>query len=65
VMGPSKMSPALVKKIEGDLRTVILSDAYKDAMGKMGNVARFEGQEQFSKTLKDTYNRNKEALSSK
>ena len=65
VMGPAKMSAALVKKIEADVRTVILSDAYKDAMGKMGSVARFEGQEQFSKTLKDTYNRNKETLSPK
>jgi tripartite-type tricarboxylate transporter receptor subunit TctC len=62
LMGPAKMPPALVKKIETDLRSVILSDAYKDAMGKMGSLARFEGQEQFSKTLKDTYSRNKEAL---
>jgi tripartite-type tricarboxylate transporter receptor subunit TctC len=65
VMGPAKMPAALVKKIESDLRTVILSESYKEAIGKMGSVARFEGQEQFSKTLKDTYNRNKEALSSK
>ena len=65
VMGPAKMPAALVKKIESDLRTVILSESYKEAIGKTGSVARFEGQEQFSKTLKDTYNRNKEALSSK
>jgi tripartite-type tricarboxylate transporter receptor subunit TctC len=65
VWGPAKMPAALVKKIESDLRTVILSESYKEAIGKMGSVARFEGQEQFSKTLKDTYNRNKEALSSK
>ncbi|NBY72618.1 MAG: tripartite tricarboxylate transporter substrate binding protein [Betaproteobacteria bacterium] len=65
IMGPAKMSAALVKKIEGDLRTVILSESYRDAIGKMGSIARYEGQEQFSKTLKDTYNRNKEALLTK
>jgi len=62
VMGPGKMSPALIKKIEGDLQKVVNSEAYGEAMGKMGSLAKFESHEQFSRLIKESFARNKVTL---
>lgn len=62
VMGPAKMPPALVKKIEADIQTVVKSAEYRDVIAKQGNLPLFESSEQYSKTIRDTYARNKATL---
>lgn len=63
VVGPAKMPAALIKKIEADIQTVVSSPSYREQMGKMGNLPRYESSEQFSKTIREGYARNKATLS--
>lgn len=62
VMGPAKMSPALIKRIETDVQTVVRSAEYREVIGRLGNLPVFESTEQFSKTIRETYARNKATL---
>ena len=62
VMGPAKMPVALTKKIEADVQTVVNSPAYREAIGKMGSLPKYESFEQFSKTVRESYARNKATL---
>ncbi len=62
IMGPAKMSPALIKRIETDVQTVVRSAEYRELIGKTGNLPIFESSDQFSKTIRETYARNKATL---
>jgi tripartite-type tricarboxylate transporter receptor subunit TctC len=62
LLGPANMPPAIVKKLETDIQTVVNSSAYRDAVRQMGSLPRFESKEQFSKTIRDTYVRNQTTL---
>ena len=62
VMGPAKMPAALTKKIETDVLTVVNSPAYREVIGKMGSLPKYESFEQFSRTVRETYARNKATL---
>jgi len=62
IMGPAKMSPALIKKIETDVQTVVRSEEYRELLGKQGNLPIFQSSDQFSKTIRETYSRNKATL---
>ncbi len=63
VFGPAKMPAALIKKIEADIQTVVSSPSYREQMGKLGVMPRYESAEQFSKTIREEYARNKATLS--
>ncbi len=63
VMGPAKMPAALIKKIAADIQTVVSSPSFREQMGKMGTMPRYESAEQFSKTLREGYAHNKATLS--
>ena len=56
------MSPALIKRIETDVQTVVRSAEYREVIGRLGNLPLFESTEQFSKTIRETYARNKATL---
>lgn len=62
VMGPANMPAALIKKIEADIQTVVNSPSYREQMGLKGIVPRYESSEQFSKTIREGYARNKATL---
>jgi len=62
VMGPAKMPPALVRKIEGDLQKVVSSAEFSEAIAKMGSVAKFLSQEQLSRFIRDATTRHKALL---
>ncbi len=62
VMGPAKMPPALVRKIEGDLQKVVSSAEFSEAIAKMGSVAQFLSQEQLSRFIRDATTRHKALL---
>jgi len=62
VIGPARMPPAVVRKIETDIQKVVASEMYREAMDKSGTMALFESQEKFARTLRDTYARNKATL---
>lgn len=62
VMGPAKMPAALIKRIEADVQTVVRSAEYREVVGRLGNLPLFESTDQFSKTIRDTYARNKATL---
>jgi len=63
VVGPGKMSAALVKKIETDVKAVVTSASYLEQMEKLGNRPRFEPADQFSKIIREESARNKATLS--
>lgn len=62
LMASAKTPPALVKKMEVDIKTVFEGEAYRDSIRKTGNLLRFESSEQFGKTIRDEYARNKVIL---
>ncbi len=62
LLGPSKMPPTVVRKIEADVQKVVASDMYREAMDKSGTMAVFEPQDKFTRTLRDNYARNKTTL---
>jgi len=62
LLGPARMPPALVRKIEGDLQKVVASEPYRESMDRMGTIGLFEPQEKFARTIRDNYQRNKATL---
>lgn len=62
IMGPGKMSPELIKRIETDVQTVVRSAEYREFISKQGNLPIFESSDQFSKIIRETYTRNKATL---
>jgi tripartite-type tricarboxylate transporter receptor subunit TctC len=62
LLAPANMPPALVRKLEADIQTVVNSPGYRDSVRQLGILPRYEGKEQFTKTLRDTYLRNQSTL---
>ena len=62
VMGPANMPAALVKKIEADIQTVVNSPSFREQMAQRGILPRFESAEQFARTVREGYARNKATL---
>ena len=62
LMASAKTPPALVKKMEADIKTVFDSEAYRDSIRKTGNLWRYESGEQFGRIIRDEYMRNKVIL---
>lgn len=62
IMGPARMPAALVRRIEADLQRVVASPDFTEAVAKMGSVARFESQEQFSRLIRENLARHKSML---
>jgi len=62
VMGPANMPAALIKKIEADIQTVVNSPTYREQMLQRGILPRFEPSEQFARTVRQGYARNKATL---
>ena len=62
IMTSAKTPPALVKKMDVDIKTVFDGEAYRDSIRKTGNLLRYESSEQFGKTIRDEYARNKAIL---
>jgi len=58
----SKTPAAIVKKMDVDVKAIFDSEAYRDSIRKTGNLLRYEGNEQFTKTIRDEYARNKAIL---
>jgi len=62
VMGSSKIPPAIARKIDADIKTVVSSESYRESINKLGNLWRYESSEQFSRTIRDEFARNKAIL---
>ncbi|MDB5729389.1 MAG: hypothetical protein JWQ00_2594 [Noviherbaspirillum sp.] len=63
IMGPAGMPPALVQKIQNDLKTVVDTKEYRDSIVRTGGMLRFGGADQFTKIIHMDYQRNKALLS--
>lgn len=64
VMAPAKLSEAVLKKIESDLRVVTQSAPYRELLSAQGIEARTGTTEEFVKRVHADYNRNKALFSS-
>lgn len=62
IMGPARMPSALVRRIESDLQKVVATVDFSEAVAKMGSVARFESQEQFTRLIRESHARHKAML---
>ena len=62
IMGPARMPPALVRRIESDLQKVVATQEFSEAVAKMGSVARFESTEQFTRAIRESHARHKAML---
>lgn len=62
IMGPARMPPALLRRIESDLQKVVATAEFSEAMAKMGSVARFESTEQFTRGVRESHARHKAML---
>lgn len=59
IMAPTGISPALVKKIQTDLQTVVRSPQYRDRVVGIGNRVLTSTSEEFAKRIQTEYTRNK------
>jgi len=62
IMGPARMPPALVRRIESDLQKVVATPEFSEAVARMGSVARFESTEQFTRAIRESHARHKAML---
>jgi tripartite-type tricarboxylate transporter receptor subunit TctC len=62
IFGSGKTPPALVRKLEADIKTVITQDSFRESIAKQGNLLHYESSEQFARTVRDEYQRNKTIL---
>jgi len=62
IMGSAKIPPAIVRKIDADIKTVVNSESYRESLNKLGNLSRYESSEQFNRTIRDEFARNKAIL---
>jgi tripartite-type tricarboxylate transporter receptor subunit TctC len=62
VMGPANMPPAIVAKLQADLRKVASTDSYKESILKTGNELRFNTADEYTAIIRADYDRNKKTL---
>jgi len=62
IFGSSRTPAPLVKKIEADIKTVVEVESFRESIQKIGNIIRYEPSEQFIKTIREEYGRNKAIL---
>ncbi len=62
IMGPARMPPALLRRIESDLQKVVATPEFSEAVARMGSVARFESTEQFTRAIRESHARHKAML---
>ena len=60
----AKTPAAIVKKMDADVKSVFDGEAYRDSIRKTGNLLRYESADQFGKTIREEYARNKAILAS-
>jgi tripartite-type tricarboxylate transporter receptor subunit TctC len=64
IIGPKGMDPALVRKIQGDLMTVVRSPGYRERLVSQGNEVRSSTTEEFVKRIQQEYAHNKNFFAS-
>jgi tripartite-type tricarboxylate transporter receptor subunit TctC len=62
VMGPANMPPAIVAKLQADLRKVVSTGSYKESILKTGNELRFNTSDEYAAIIRTDYERNKRTL---
>jgi tripartite-type tricarboxylate transporter receptor subunit TctC len=62
VMGPPNMPPALVAKLQADLRKIVSADSYKESILKTGNELRFNTADEYTAIIRADYERNGKIL---
>ncbi|GAA4336687.1 tripartite tricarboxylate transporter substrate binding protein [Pigmentiphaga soli] len=62
VMGPANMPPAVLRKLQADLRKVYDTREYRDNIEKTGNMMRFGDAEEYGRVIRADYARNKQLL---
>ncbi|MDB5839439.1 MAG: transporter [Herminiimonas sp.] len=64
IMAPAGLSPAMTRKIESDVKTVVAGPAYRERMLARGFEVRFGSSDEFSKRIQTEYARNKALIGS-
>lgn len=59
IMGPSKMPPSLIQKIQTDLQKVTANPSYRKQQASKGNEVRSSTSVEFSERIRAEYSRNK------